>query len=310
MKVVTALHGSGLLVLAAGLANGQTANKPLAFDVASVKVADKTIVPGLTLKMKGGPGTTDPERITYTQIPLGLLVRKAWDVEAYRIDAPAWLRARGAELYNITATMPPGTTREQFQRMLQNLLVQRFQIQLHHETRTYPGYELVVAPGGSKLKEAADPDAPEPDWGPTLELGDDGFVVLPPGHGKGVSMRSSGVYAKFQNCTIAELIEPYLQSFIQQSTGAEINHIQDETGLAGQYDYTLKFDSHAPQSAILVAPEIRAAASSGDSASEPSGLPNLFNAVEKQLGLKLIKSKGFPLDTIVIDHIEKTPSEN
>lgn len=300
-----------IVVLAAGLAGGQTGSQPTAFEAASLKVAGKRFIPGLSGKMSGGPGTGDPGRIVYTQIPLMHFLMKAWDVEYYRIAGPAWLKASApdADLYDITATMPPGTTRQQFREMLRNLLVERFRIRLHHETRTYPGYELVVAPGGPKLREPANPDAPDPDSGPTGKSGDDGFLLLPPGHGKGVRMASNGIYAKFQNCALAELIEPYLRSFLQQSTGAQTNHIADKTGLAGKYDYTLKFDARGADSAVVVAPGVRAASPSG-SASDPSGLPNLFNALEKQLGLKLIKSKGFPLDTIVIDEIQRVPAGN
>jgi uncharacterized protein (TIGR03435 family) len=303
---------AGVLILMVAVAFGQVVTSHPAFEAASVKVADKTINPFVTGTMKGGPGTSDPGRITYTQIDLIQLLMKAWDVEYYRINGPTWLKTRERDEYNITATIPPETSKQQFRVMLQNLLVERFQITLHHETRSFPGYELVVVPGGPKLREAAHPDAPDPTSGPTGKLGDDGFLVLPPGHGKGVRMSSTGIYAKFQNCTIADLVDSYLRSFIQQSTGEETNHIVDKTGLAGKYDYTLKFDTHAIDSAVIVAPGIRTAssASSASDASVPSGLPSLFVALEKQLGLKLVKSKGFPLDTIVIDHIEKTPTEN
>src|SRR5262249_7588555 len=111
--------------------------------------------------------------------------------------------------------------------------------------------------------------------------------------------------------TVAELIDPYLRSFIHQSTGTETNHILDKTGLAGKYDFTLKFDARPVDSTIIGAPGIRAGeTSSAGSASDPSGLPGPFIALERQLGLKLIKVKGFQLDTIVIDHIEPTPTEN
>ncbi len=300
---------SSLLVLAAGLLSGQTGGKPPAFEAASVKIADRKLIPGITFKMAGGPGTSDPGRITYTQIRLLQLLMRAWDVESYRIAGPAWLTSPDAEWYNITATMPPETTRQQFHEMLQNLLVERFQMRLHHEIRDFPGYELTVAPGGPKLREPANADAPEPSTGPSGKSGEDGFLILPPGHGKGVRMASNGVYAKFQNCTVDELVEPYLSSFIQQSTGATTNHIVDKTGLTGRYDFTLKFD--ARNSSVRVVSGIGAAEPPAPgTASEPSGLPGLFTALEKQLGLKLVKVKAFPLDTMVIDHIEKAPTEN
>ncbi len=123
-------------------------------------------------------------------------------------------------------------------------------------------------------------------------------------------MAGTGFYAIFQNCTIGELIYPYLGSFIQFSTGTVTNHIVDKTGLTGTYDYSLKFDTHAPESAAVVSP-FKDAASSRSSESEPSGLPSLFRAMERQLGLRLVRvAKGVELDTIVIDRIAKAPTED
>lgn len=312
MNLRRSLQRAGLIAVGVSLANGQMANRPLTFEAASVKIADGNFVPRGTGKMKGGPGTTDPGRITFTQVGLWTLLLEAWEVEGYRIDGPGWLKnARESDWYDLTATMPPETTKQQFHVMLQNLLVERFQIKLHHETRNYPGYDLVVAPGGSKLRESADPDAPEPTTGVPTGADREGFPLLPRGHGKGVVMSSKGVYAKFQNCTLAELVHPYLESFIRQSTGAEINHVADRTGLGEKYDFTLKFDSRADSGTVLTGPGIRAGeTSSAGSATEPSGLPYLFDALEKQLGLKLVPVRAFPLDTVVIDHIEKTPTAN
>jgi uncharacterized protein (TIGR03435 family) len=55
--------------------------------------------------------------------------------------------------------MPPGTTNEQFQLMLRDLQAERFHLVLHHETKEFPGYELVLASGGTRLKEAAPEDS-------------------------------------------------------------------------------------------------------------------------------------------------------
>ena len=41
----------------------------------------------------------------------------------------------------------------------------------------------------------------------------------------------------------------------------------------------------------------------------PSGLPGLFEAMEKQLGLKLVKAK-LPVETLVVEHVEKVPTGN
>jgi uncharacterized protein (TIGR03435 family) len=220
------------------------------------------------------------------------------------------------KLYTLTATMPPETTKQQFQLMLQNLLVERFKIRLHHETRVFPGYELVVAPGGPKLRKSTDPDAPDPAPGPMGKFDAGGFLVLPPGHGQGISMGSNGVHAKFQNYTMADFVTvPFLSSFIAESTGETGFHVMDKTGLAGKYDFTLKFDARLDSANVVVAPRLRAGmppgeTSSADSASAPSGLPTLFKAIEQQLGLQLVKVKAVPLDVIIIDHVETVPVEN
>ncbi len=94
--------------------------------------------------------------------------------------ALAWLGNLGDHRYTILATMPSGTTKEQFHLMLQNLLVERFHLKFHREVRSFRGFELSVAPGGPKLSKWT--PEPEPE-GPRPRLSTDsqGFLVLPPG---------------------------------------------------------------------------------------------------------------------------------
>jgi len=70
----------------------------------------------------------------------------------------------------------------------------------------------------------------------------------------------------------------------------------DNTALTGNYDFTLTFEPLQPASA------------SAETASEPSGRPSIFTALEEQLGLRLESTKA-PVDILVIDHVER-PSEN
>ena len=64
----------------------------------------------------------------------------------------------------------------------------------------------------------------------------------------------------------------------------------DRTGLTGYYDITLKWTPD------------------GSATSDPSAPPDLFTALEEQLGLKLVATKA-PVDVLVVDHVER-PSEN
>jgi uncharacterized protein (TIGR03435 family) len=77
--------------------------------------------------------------------------------------------------------------------------------------------------------------------------------------------------------------------------------IVDKTGLTANYDFHLEYVGGGGIGALL--------SPSSSDASDPSGGPSLIEAMEKQLGLKLTKTTG-PLDVLVIDHAEKTPTEN
>jgi len=83
--------------------------------------------------------------------------------------------------------------------------------------------------------------------------------------------------------------------------------VLDETGLIGNYDFTLRWTPEQGETAVFNGPEgsqLRA-----DSApSEPTG-PSIFAAIQEQLGLKLESQKG-PVEILVIDHVEKKASEN
>src|ERR1039457_5492305 len=110
----------------------------------------------MRVRMSGGPGTPDPGQLTYTNVSLKNILTNAYNVKGYQLSGPKWL---DSERFDITAKIPMGATKEQFQLMLQNLLAERFKLTLHHETKELPMYALVVGKGGSKLKESVEDDA-------------------------------------------------------------------------------------------------------------------------------------------------------
>ncbi len=80
-----------------------------------------------------------------------------------------------------------------------------------------------------------------------------------------------------------------------------MGRIVDKTGLTGKYDFNLEYAGGVGIGGALslpVGPD-----------GEPSGGLSILDAVEKQLGLKLTKSTA-PFDVLVIDHVEKVPTEN
>jgi uncharacterized protein (TIGR03435 family) len=191
--------------------------------------------------------------------------------------------------------------------MLLNLLKERFHLTFHREKKEFDMYTLVVAKGGSKLKEAAPPDGPLP---PPPQLGTravpapvdrDGFPQLPAGRSNAQGQTKNGV----MRMTFRMSTPQALLSFLQFNLGN--SRSVDQTGLTGKYDFTLEFSQ-----AGLPGPGGRGGltagpAGAGEEVGDPA--PDLFTAVEKQLGLKLEKSKT-QLDVVVVDHMDKEPTAN
>src|SRR5438552_16115821 len=112
--------GGLVLLLALCRSNSQTAEKAFTFDAASIKPAAMP-TPGRVMMAgpSGGPGTQDPGRVHYPFISLMALLLSAYDVKTYQIQGPAWL---DTERFDVNATMPPETTKEQFRPKLTNLV--------------------------------------------------------------------------------------------------------------------------------------------------------------------------------------------
>jgi len=157
-KAILAVAGAAALALpiALGIVNApslraqsSTGQTRLTFDVASVKPA--SVPSGVSLmedgrvgvrkgsgieipRNTGGPGTDDPGRIHFPLISLKQLLRRAWD-SYYEIEGPGWLDSQAV---TVDATMPPNTTKAQFQEMLRNLITERFGFQYHAGKRISP----------------------------------------------------------------------------------------------------------------------------------------------------------------------------
>lgn len=266
--------------------------QPPAFDAVSVKAVNLATHP--VFGNTGGPGTVDPGRIHLCCVGMFSLLMRAYDVELDQIIGPAWIMENmGPNLYQVDATMPAGTTKAQFQIMMQSLLAERFHLRMHRETRKYPGYELVVAKGGANLSRAS------------------GSSNLPPGPQMVTSLGRGMVRVQVQEKPIADLVKG-LGRLIAQSLGADPAdfssrkaRVIDKTGLAGTYDFTLEFSCERCRGL-----GVNAAMASEPSDSAGSELPNIFGAMEKQLGLKLVPARDIPLDVIVVDRVDKVPTGN
>jgi uncharacterized protein (TIGR03435 family) len=269
-----------LLTLIGQIVHSQ-ATPPRMFEVASVKRVPPQAAGG---GLRGGPGTSDPGQITYTAATLTSVLLAAYGVhQLFQISGPEWLNT---ERYDVTARIPEGATREQFKLMLQNLLADRFHLALHHETKDFQAYELLLDKSGSKLKESVE------DSGTPREPSSPAFRQISP------QARSAVLAGMTLSGSNQVLMAGRTRSteWLAEGLGTQLGiPVVDKTGLTGKYDYYLEF-----------APPRRPPGAPPD---DNNPLPSIFNAVQEQLGLKLDEKK-LPFDVLVIDRVEKIPAEN
>jgi len=226
---------------------GETqAVQPRSFEVASVRASQHGC--GMTSISPWGGA-----RFSVKNATMQLLLGIAFDVRPEQISTKlGWL---DTQCYDVDAK-PEGDTGlsyEQVKAPLQHLLMQRFRLASHHESKDMSGYALVVAKGGPKLKKAGDSAR-------------EGYIFFDGLRGESISMSS---------------LAAMLASWVKQP-------VVDKTGITGDYEINLKF---AP------------------SETTDSSYPSVFTAVQEQLGLKLEPQK-VPVEMLVIDHLEKMPTEN
>jgi uncharacterized protein (TIGR03435 family) len=280
---------------------------PAQFDVATIRPSKPDT---------DSRGTVTLDQVKLQATNLKFMISFAWDLNPndpeVLVGAPKWL---DSDKFDILAKVSsdvamddgpngPRIEFEDLRQMLQALLIDRFKMQTHMEDRPVSAYTLIAV--NPKLRKA-DPlsrtrckEGPGPD-------GKDPRVATP------VLNR----LLSCQNMTMGQIGDE-LQ---RVAAGYIYGPVLDGTGIKGSWDFTLSFSS---------ADQTRARAAGGGSsgsggaggagaggggsssdgaASDPSGALTLFDAVSRQLGLKLEKQRR-PSPVLVIDHIEEKPTEN
>jgi uncharacterized protein (TIGR03435 family) len=203
---------------------------------------------------------------------LSYLIQYAYGFHARQIVAgPEWL---DKDKYDIAA-VPDGEGQpsdDQWKIMVQKLLTDRFALTFHRDIRDLSVYLLIVGKGGSKLaKSDGDPSSTA-----DLTFGRIGGVIRLPA----------------RNATIDDFTHVMQRNMVDRP-------IVDRTGLTGRFNFTLTFTPNEYQIAMV------------GGGLPPPGVnppPELFTAIEQQLGLKLEPAKA-PAKVLVIDHVER-PSAN
>lgn len=242
----------------------------------------------------------DGAQVRFTLFNLTALIGYAYEIPPYQVDGPDWM---GSAFFDIAAKMPDESSATQARAMLRKLLADRFGVKVHRETRETPVYALEVAKGGLKMKELP-PD-------PALDLEQqaaDNFSMTIQGIG-GVFNLGNGAYfavddkgfegRKLSLRSLSRAIRPFMD-----------RPVVDMTNLKGAYDFVLNI---TPEDRIAMM--IRSAINAGVTL-PPQALKALDNATGdsltaalEKIGLTLTPRKG-PVEVIMVESIQKTPSEN
>jgi uncharacterized protein (TIGR03435 family) len=271
-----------------GLMNAAQVQAQTQSDEAAVKVPEYAVATVKPAKSDDGRIMMmfTPDGISVSGVPLQLLLREAFGVGDDRIvGVPGWVKTGRYDIQaKVDGADVPKLSKlstEQRRLMLVPLLANRFGLMFHHETRELPVYALVIAKGGSRLKESKASH--------TAAGGE------PP---RRMTMIRGRGNIEGQGSSIENLVH-----VLSEQLGRTII---DKTGLAGTYDYTLNW---TPDDAPPMGGGPGGGPPGSDNAPpQDAGGPSVFTAIQEQLGLRLEPQKG-PADVIVIDHIE-TPSAN
>jgi uncharacterized protein (TIGR03435 family) len=255
---------------------------PTEFEVADVKPTrpggggDFRIQPGGRVELRG--------------ITLQNLITLAWDLDFdMLVGAPKWLNA---DRFDVIAKAPGagGAASAQvdfdtIQVMMRALLIERFKLAVHNDVQPVNVYALVTPKRETKLKKADESNRASCKYSPELLTAKSGLTTI---------------YA-CQNTTIEEFV-----SKLRGWAPAYLDRpVVDLTGIDGSFDFTLSWTGKN----LL---QIRGDAGQPGgvaAASDPNGGLTVFEAVDKQLGLKL-EARKHPMPVLVIDHVEQKPTEN
>jgi uncharacterized protein (TIGR03435 family) len=244
----------------------------------------------------------DAARVSFLDVSLAELIRFAYRVKLYQVSGPDWM---AASRFDVVAKLPDGATPAQVPGMMQTLLAERFHLELHTSTKEMPVYALVAGQDGPKLKEAAPDDSTDGSASASAASGAGGrgssaMQSDGPNGSTRMSAGPSGLHIEIRHMNIANLVD-WLSRFTDKP-------VVDQTGLTGRYDLALEVSRDEMLSAARGAGvPVDAAPRRPDAATDP-GSDSVFTSMRK-VGLKL-EPRRLPLTILVVDHLEKTPTEN
>jgi uncharacterized protein (TIGR03435 family) len=218
------------------------------------------------------------DRLTLTSVDLRIGLMLAYGIRDFQLTGPDWLRdSNGGQRFDVVAKASGPVPEDQLRLMLRTLLAERFHLALHWEKRDMPVTALVIAKGGPKLHRTA--SGPEPD---TSFLG---FTNVGVHQAPGPDGR---VWAAFTNAPTGAMAAALSASL------RGVTDVVDMTELQGRFDFVMH---EIPPPAL------------GDPPAADDKPAFYRTMVQDDFGLTLERRKA-PVDMLVVDHADKTPTEN
>ncbi len=319
---------------------GAFAQTKASFEVATIKPAQPMDSAKMVAAMQSGGklpfgANIDGHRAEYLYLDLKTLISYAYGVKPYQITGPDWM---ASTRFDIQAKMPDNSTKDDASKMLQSLLEERFRLTSHHASAEHAVLAIVVGKNGPKLKPstakpvAIDETAPLKPGEMKMD-GTDGPVRAKVDVTTGSSAIDMGLKGKmayklnpatqslhidFSMTTMTGLADMMTQLMTSiggpASTGKQI---VDQTGIQGNYDASMEISLAELLNMIrsfganIPAGVPGAGGGAGDiaTASDPGSSGTSVADAVQAMGLKLENRKA-TVDQFVVDHIEKTPTEN
>jgi uncharacterized protein (TIGR03435 family) len=273
--------------------------------------------------------TITATRAEYLFMDLKSLLSYAYGVKTYQVTGP---EATLAERFDIVAKLPDGAAKADAAPMLRTLLEDRFKLVTHRTTEEHPVLAIVAGKNGTKLKPSAEKPVPIDEEAP-LQPGEvkmdtpDGPVrgkmdmatmssVIDMGlKGKmayKINPSAKTIHIDFHMTTLQGFAEMTTQLLMQLGGGTGGRRIIDMTGIQGNYDASLEISLSDMQATAIArdfgqdAPQT--SAPGPGVAPDPGNGSTLTQALDS-MGLRL-ESRKAPVEQFIVDHIEKTPTEN
>src|SRR5665213_2506688 len=281
---------------------GQTA-----FEVATVKPAAPLDMAKIAAAVQAGQAPkigphVENGRAEYTYMPMRDLIALAYNLKAYQVSGPGWM---ATTRFDIQATMPEGSPKENAPAMLQALLKERFKLVAHPSMEERPVLALTVGKSGTKLKAAAQAPAPldentplqpgemkmdavdgpmrvkvSPDGSSTINMGVKGIIT------QKMDPQTRTLHIQSSAVTMAGFAD--MLTRVMQMGGESSRQVVDMTDLKGYYQTSLELSLASIMAMVK--------ASGVDLPTRPGGESTDGAPEEGQTVLESVQALGLMLD--------------